>query len=128
MAFSKKKTTDEPKAAEVVADKEVDVTGAAAVHEVAAAAATKDKKAQAAQAKADNEAVVAAAVEREKAGPGPEIGSPEWRRADNVRALEEELDMCERDGKTERVAAIKDAIKAAKSQPVGRKAPESDEA
>ena len=59
----------------------------------------------------------------------PEVGSPAWRRADDMRALEEELDMCKRAGKTDRVKAIEAAIKAAKSgAPKDRHAPEGDEA
>ena len=58
----------------------------------------------------------------------PAVGSPAWRRADDLRALREELEMCKSAGKTERVKAIEAAIKERKSRPTNRRAPGADEA
>lgn len=53
----------------------------------------------------------------------PEVAAE--RRADYVRALTEELDMCERAGKADRVAAIKAEIERIGGKPVARQAPAS---
>lgn len=49
------------------------------------------------------------------------------RRADYVRALNEEKEMCERDGKTDRVKAIDAELKRVQKVE-GRQAPKSDKA
>jgi hypothetical protein len=67
-------------------------------------------------------------VEKTESANKAEVGSPAWRRANDLAALEQELDMCERSGKTDRVAAIKDAIRVAKSTVTGRSSGTKDEA
>lgn len=52
----------------------------------------------------------------------PELGSAAERRADYVRALNEELEMCKAAGKGERVKAITAEIKRAESVK-GRRTP-----
>ena len=64
----------------------------------------------------------------EKQAAAADLGSAAERRANYLAALEEELDMCERSGKDDRVAAIKAEIKRVKSGPVGRGEKPSDEA
>ena len=52
----------------------------------------------------------------------PEIGSPEWQRADYVRALTEELDGAKRVSKNaERVKAIEVELARAKKEPRNRR-------
>ena len=52
----------------------------------------------------------------------PEVGSPEWQRADYVRALEEELAGAKRVGKpAERVKAIEAELARAKKEPRNRR-------
>jgi hypothetical protein len=57
----------------------------------------------------------------------PTVGSAAWRRADYMRALNEERDMCERSGKADRVKAIDAEISRFKSVKDRQTAP-SDEA
>lgn len=54
-------------------------------------------------------------------GKPPEVGSPEWQRADYARALEEELDVVTRQGKDERVKAVKAEIARIKKEPRNRR-------
>lgn len=82
------------------------------------------RKNQASNPPADNPATPPA----DKPDEAPAVGSPAWRRADDVRALQEELEMCKRAGKTERIKAIEAAIKDRKSAPKNRRAPGADEA
>lgn len=56
------------------------------------------------------------------------LGSPAERRADYLRALEEERGMCVVQGKADRVKAIDAEISRAKSAPTGRTAPQADQA
>lgn len=70
--------------------------------------------------------VEAAAVPVEAPEP-PAIGSAAWRRADNVRALKEELAMCKAGGKAERVKAIEAELRRY-GAPAGRTAAPKDEA
>lgn len=67
-------------------------------------------------------------VEKAAVAKAPKLGSPAERRADYLRALEEERGMCQRMGKDERVKAIEAEIKRAKSAVAGRSSGPSDEA
>jgi hypothetical protein len=58
----------------------------------------------------------------------PALGTAPERRADYIRALEEELDHVTRVGKSDRAKAVQAELKRVKSAPVGRKAAESDKA
>lgn len=53
----------------------------------------------------------------------PESTAAAERRADYARALNEELDQCQRAGKTERVKAIKAELERIGSQPTDRQTP-----
>lgn len=68
------------------------------------------------------------AAEKQQAAVTAELGSAAERRANYLAALDEELDMCQRAGKTDRVEAIKAEIKRVKSTPTGRSEKPSDEA
>lgn len=64
----------------------------------------------------------------EKQAAGDALGSAGERRADYLAALEQELDMCERSGKGDRVSAIKAEISRVKKSVSGRSEKPSDEA
>lgn len=64
----------------------------------------------------------------EKTAAAADLGTAAERRSNYLAALDEELDMCTRSGKTDRVEAIKAEIKRVKSSPSGRSEKPSDEA
>jgi len=106
---------------------EVQAAAAAEAAEAAQKAEQAEREAQAAAAAVADEAAKAAAVHRSTESDEP-VGSAAWRRADDLRALEEERDACKAAKKDDRVKEIESQIKRLKSLPIGRTAPKRGQA